>query len=249
MTGPNEYFSQHAKEYSNSKSHASGSDLKLLLRMLSGKEYPRALDIATGTGFTAIGIAEFCENVVGIDPTPEMLEEARKNSSKSSFSDRISFTDGTAESTGFPDSSFDLVTCRRAAHHFTDKAAFLKEAKRVLKDIGRIAIVDFVTPEDDQDMLLDELERIRDPTHVHAASESEWRRLVESAGLRVLELEKDRDERAFDDWLYPVAENSPEGVRCAAFVKTNVEKLSKTGTWNPSAKKVLKVKIVMIAGM
>ena len=45
--------------------------------------------------------------------------------------------------------SFDLVTCRIAAHHFSDAKLFVKEATRVLKPGGLLLVQDQVMPEDD----------------------------------------------------------------------------------------------------
>lgn len=243
-----EFFSKHAEEYSRSTSHASGKDLKILLEILSNRRYANALDIATGTGFTAIAISKLCDKVTALDPTSAMLDQARKNASGVEGTEKISFVEGRAESTGFPDESFDLITCRRAAHHFEDKLVFAREVARILKGSGLFALVDFVSPEQDSDRLLDELERIRDPSHVHAASETEWIGILENAGLKPLDISKDLDARTFYDWLYPVDPKSSEGMSSSDFVSLNTENLIRAGVWDPNKNKLLKQRMILIAG-
>lgn len=232
MAGFREFFTEHAEEYSKSTSHATGSDLKILLEMLSGRKYRKALDIATGTGFTAIAVSSICDQVVALDPTPAMLEEAKKNAEGIPGSQKISFVGGMADDTGFPDNSFDLVTCRRAAHHFPDKLAFLKEVRRVLKYDGIFALVDMLSPENDTDNLVDHLERLRDHSHVHAASRSEWIDLMEKAGLKFKQAEVEIEKRTFEKWLYPVEVESVDGKRSKDFVDQNRERLASAGGWD-----------------
>ncbi len=247
MSDFKEFFTKHAGGYSKSSSHASGSDLKSLVSMLSNRKYEKAVDIATGTGFTAIGISQLCDEVVGIDATPAMLDEAKKNVTARGDVGNITFMEGTAESTGLPAGSCDLVTCRRAAHHFEDKPAFLKEASRILKPGGILALVDFASPEQDTEGLMDTLEKIRDTSHIHAASESEWFRLFDQTGLKCTDSWKEIDKRPFLDWLYPVDRVSREGIDAFGFVNTNIDGLTKAGIWDPDEEKLIKERIILIA--
>jgi hypothetical protein len=51
------------------------------------------------------------------------------------------------------------------------------------------------------DARVEEAERLRDPTHVRSYSESEWRRLLEDAGLTVQAVETFEKRHPLDDWL------------------------------------------------
>lgn len=247
MTDFREFFTRHAEGYSRSDSHASGDDLKMLLNLLSFRKYGKAADIATGTGFTAMGIASLCESVVAVDFTAAMLEEAKKNASASPESARISFLQATAEDTGLESAAFDLVTCRRAAHHFTDKKAFLEEVKRMLRKGGIFALVDMLSPDEDHGGLLDHLERLRDSSHIHASSESEWKELISGAGFEILESRVETEERSFGKWLYPVASDTEEGKSCIEFIRQNTDELSRAGVWNASEDLFIKKRGIIIA--
>ena len=85
----------------------------------------RALDVGTGTGIGARALAEHFPDaeVVGIDVSPAMLDEARRNV------DRVSFHEGDAAHLPFGDQSFDLV-----AH--SNMIPFFDEVARVLRPGG-----------------------------------------------------------------------------------------------------------------
>src|SRR4026208_1546800 len=82
-----------------------------------------------------------------------------------------------AEPRPFADCSFDVVTCRVAAHHFEDVAAAVREMARVSGKLVLVADNLFV------DEAGEEADRLRDPTHVRNYSEGEWRELFAGSGL------------------------------------------------------------------
>ena len=100
----------------------------------------RALDLGTGTGTVALGLAENGLDVVGLDIAAELLDVARRAADERGL--KAVFTEGNAEATGFADSTFDLVTAGQCWWWFdSDQAA--AEAHRVLVPGGRLLICDF----------------------------------------------------------------------------------------------------------
>lgn len=105
------------------------------------------LDIGCGAGALALVLAErvgYAGMVAGVDPSPEMIEQARKKARKQNRT--IDFRLEPAEMLSFDDQTFDVVVSSFAVHHMTGGTAerALGEAKRVLKPGGRICIVDFL---------------------------------------------------------------------------------------------------------
>ena len=173
-----------------------------LLEALEPRSSDIALDVATGTGFTAIALASRVKLVTGIDVTEKMLEQSRQLArSQSVFN--ATFKLGDAMKMDFSEESFDLVTTRRAAHHFDSVPRFLREAKRVLKAGGRIGIVDMSPPEG-AESFTNTIEKLRDGSHVKAFTPAAWASMVMKAGFSKPTIRTLDERLTFEKWLYPV---------------------------------------------
>jgi SAM-dependent methyltransferase len=146
------------------------------------------LDIATGTGNTALAFAPFVRRVVGIDFTPEMLAEAADLTEQKCIGN-LDLCLADVMALPFPDSAFDLVLSRRAPHHFSDIKGALKEMTRVLRPGGVLAIDDRSVPEDDDvDRTMNQLDVLHDRSHVREYRPSEWKQMLIGAGLQPREM-------------------------------------------------------------
>ncbi|WP_413304214.1 methyltransferase domain-containing protein [Bacillus sp. 1P10SD] len=96
-------------------------------------------DLGSGTGVLARKMAMRKANVVGIEPSQELLHQAVLLNQRKNFN--IPYQLGTAEATGLEDSQFDIVTVMRAWHWF-DRAKAIQEIKRILKSKGTLIIID-----------------------------------------------------------------------------------------------------------
>ncbi len=199
-----EQFDQQASHYNAQWNKWSEASLNWLLDHSASTKDDRVLDVATGTGFTALAFASRVKEVVGLDVSDGMLGQARANAEKESVSN-VTFEKGAAESLPFPDATFDRVTCRVAPHHFLSVQRFCSEAYRVLKPGGRLLIADTGVPDGlpEVDAWQNRVEAIRDTSHVRNYSLSEWRNLVTTAGFHVeesAELEEDA-QVSMEDWM------------------------------------------------
>lgn len=103
------------------------------------------LDLATGTGITAIAARERGAEVTGVDLTPELLAVARSKANEAGLGD-IDFREGDAEELPFADAAFDVVvsTC---GHMFApDQPKVAAELARVTRPGGRVVFLAW-TPE------------------------------------------------------------------------------------------------------
>ena len=99
----------------------------------------RVLDVACGTGAVTRLAAErvgSAGRVAGLDVNPDMLAAARGASPGT----RIEWHEGSALALPFPDGSFDAVLCQQGLQFFPDRAAGLREMRRVLVPGGRLAL-------------------------------------------------------------------------------------------------------------
>ncbi len=181
---PQEVFGERAKFYVDSPAHTDPVSLRRLVELAQPQPSWRALDIATGAGHTAFAIAPFVQSVVATDVTGAMLREARTLNSAKGL--RVAFLAADAHDLPFEDESFDLIVCRRAAHHFSEIDQALDEIYAVLRPEGRLLIDDRSVPESDfADTCMNKLDRLHDPSHVRQYRPSEWQEMLAAAGFRV----------------------------------------------------------------
>lgn len=177
-----EQFDAHAEQYAASTVHSNGPSLPVLLALADPTPQDRALDVATGTGHTALALAPFVGQVTGLDIAPRMLEQARRLACERGLSN-AEFVEGSAEQLPFPDASFTLVTSRHAPHHFRDAGTFLREVRRVLAPGGRFVLADQITPQPEMVGWVDTWQRTRDPSHHTQRTVADWQALAREAGL------------------------------------------------------------------
>lgn len=204
-------FGAAAGRYTTSSYHTVAPDLDGMLAAteLCGRE--RLLDVGTGTGHTALAFAPHVAEVVALDLTPAMLDEARGLASQRGVAN-VRFEPGDAMALPYPDASFDVVTCRVCAHHFSDPAAAVREAARVLRGDGTLLLADSVSPEDPaQDTFLNCIELLRDPSHVRNYTVSQWRAMLAAAGLEAECLHVWGVPLEFEDWVDRM--RTPEAAR------------------------------------
>lgn len=94
-------------------------------------------DIASGTGIFTRLLLENGNRVFGVEPNADMRQAGEEYLAKySNFTSVV----GTAEATGLPDHSVDLVTSAQAAHWF-DREKARQEFQRILKPAGYVALI------------------------------------------------------------------------------------------------------------
>src|SRR5581483_4696212 len=99
----------------------------------------RILDVACGTGNTALAARARGASVTGLDLTPELLAVARRRAAAEGYDD-IVWQEGDAERMPFPDRAFDVVVSSCGLIFAPDQARVAAELARVTRPGGRIAI-------------------------------------------------------------------------------------------------------------
>jgi len=100
----------------------------------------RVLDACCGTGDLAVEAERRGGRVVGLDFSARMLERARRKSGT------IEWLQGDALALPFADGEFDAVTVGFGVRNLADLEGGLREAKRVLRPGGRIAVLEITRP-------------------------------------------------------------------------------------------------------
>lgn len=225
-----EQFDRQATHYNAQWNTWTENTLNWLLSHADCRPEDVALDVATGTGFTALAFAPHVGSVVGLDVSTGMLQQAQIHQREKGLVN-VTWQEGAAESLPFADATFSLVTCRVAPHHFLSIPQFLAEVKRVLRPGGRFLLADTCVPNISAAYNRNEaenressanpdarsdinanreagdwqnhVETLRDPSHVRNLSPQEWKRALEAASLTVVELEGPVSDIAItlNDWI------------------------------------------------
>ena len=212
-------FAPVAANYTISKFHADPTRMEELVALAQPRPADVCLDVATGTGNSAFALAPHARQVVGLDITREMLEQARGQAAKRSLGN-IDWVLADAEHLPFEDSAFDVYTVRAAPHHFLDVDHFLHEAYRVLRPGRHAVFVDCAPPLPARDVL-HEVEKRRDPSHVMSMTIEEWVERLEHAGFEVrsaIPRELDWD---FEDWMRNMAVPAPVVAELAGVIESS----------------------------
>lgn len=204
-------FSQNAENYRDSPIFAAGEELEWIKAAANTKGHEHLLDIGCGAGHTVFSFSDIISKGIGIDVTQKMIEVAAALAKERQLK-HITFEQAAAEALPFADDSFDIVTCRFAAHHFPNLPAAMSEISRVLKKGGAFLLVDHYAPENAvQDSFINHLNRLRDPSHVRESSLSEWEELFAANQLTQKEIRYWDLQIDYQDWI--TRGRTPENVQ------------------------------------
>ncbi len=117
---------------------------ELLCEAVDLRPGQKILDVATGSGNTALAASRrFCE-VTGIDYVPALLERGRERAAAERL--EVAFREGDAENIPFPDASFDVVLSTIGVMFAPDQKKAAGELLRVCRSGGKIGLANW-TPD------------------------------------------------------------------------------------------------------
>lgn len=161
------------------------------------------LDLGSGGGFDAFLAARevgASGHVIGVDMTPDMVSKARANAKQGQFAN-VEFRLGEIEHLPVADATVDVIISNCVINLSPDKAAVFKDAYRVLKPGGRLAISDVVAS-----TALPESIRTDPMMHAAcvagAATVDELQSTLAAAGFKEINIQpKDASKEFIKDWV------------------------------------------------
>jgi SAM-dependent methyltransferase len=133
-------FGKTAKDYSKHRAGFPNAFFERLATFGIGQPGQRVLDLGTGTGTVARGLARRGCDVTGLDPSSELIEQAKLLDQVANVT--IRYLQAAAEETTLPGASFDGVTAGQCWHWF-DRPRVAQEVRRLLAPGGRLVIAHF----------------------------------------------------------------------------------------------------------
>ena len=168
-------------------------DVVAFSRIRSGMS---VMEVGAGTGNFLALFDGFPRATVAVDLTPAMLREARNRVG----SLRAVAADGAR--LPFATGSIDLVTCAQMLHHVENPIEIIKEMKRVAR--SKVLVVDQVATEDVGEIAaMNEIEKLRDPSHAHSRPPTVLRKLLSDAGLDLIDERIVSARETFSQWMWP----------------------------------------------
>ena len=126
-------FGQIAKYYTG--------EAEDFINRLNLKPGMKVLDVACGTGNTALPAARAGADVTGVDIAPNLVEQARENAKREGV--KAQFDEGDAEALSYGDASFDAVVTMFGAMFAPRPELVAAELKRVCRPGGIIAMANW----------------------------------------------------------------------------------------------------------
>lgn len=177
------------------------------------------LDVAGGTGIVSRALADRVARAVVVDSTPAMLEEGRRHVASERLTN-LQYVRGAVANLPFADTTFSLVFARFLMHHLIQPGQALTEMVRVCRPGGRVVVMDLASSTDPVIAeRQDQMERLRDPSHVRMPARGVVRRWLQAHGLLIDGVA----EREIDRPVLPWLEQAVTKASAAALVREALE--------------------------
>lgn len=172
------------------------------------------VDLGSGGGFDCFLAAKKVGKtgeVIGVDMTPEMVSTARKNAIKMNL-ENVEFRLGEIENIPVGDNQADIIISNCVVNLSPDKLAVYRDAYRILKPGGRIAISDILTtaplPEEIKKNL-----KLLSACIGGAQTFAETKQILKEAGFKNITIKPQKISREIlGEWTMPMSENVADYV-------------------------------------
>lgn len=167
-------------------------------RFARAKPHGSVLEIGAGTGNFLAAFREKASRRIALDLTPGMLREAGRRH------EGLELVLGDGARLPFKAGSVDLVAAAQLLHHIWEPVPILMEMRRVAGKDGRVLVVDQHAGEHyEEQVFMNRLEVMRDPSHAVSRPPSAFRIMVQAAGLEVVEERLWEGEDRLSQWMWP----------------------------------------------
>lgn len=203
-------FTEQAKNFeTKSMNFTKREYLEHMVSCVNPQNTNTVLEVAAGTCICGRSLAPFVKNVACFDMTTAMLAVGKAEAEKQGLCN-IDFVQGDAENLPFSDNSFDIVISRLAFHHFYNPKRCFSEMARVVKTDGKLVVIDMKAAEEALRNTEDEIETLRDPSHMRNLSKDEFTEMFRESHLTITTMDCTEFPVSLSAWL--ALTNTPAAV-------------------------------------
>jgi SAM-dependent methyltransferase len=193
-------FANQTEVFSRAGELKQDAILGAVLEAIPADPESRWLEVACGAAMVGRALAPRVGSVHGVDLTPAMIERAGEEAAAAGL-ENAGFSLGDATALEFEDSSFDGAVTRFSFHHVPAPQRALEEMARVVRSGGYLVVADHARDEDpDVAAWVEEIERLRDPSHWACLTPRRMRAMADAAGLTLDQERLIPFELDFEDW-------------------------------------------------
>ena len=194
-------FTKQAKKFETPKMNFTKQEyLNYMISKISPQKQDTVLEVAAGTCVCGRNIAPLVGSVTCMDMTTAMLAVGQNEAVKQGLCN-MTFVRGDAEKLPFLDNGFDIVISRLAFHHFSDPQRCFSEMARVLKTNGKLMIVDMEATDESLRNTEDEIELLRDPSHIRNLNRNEFADMFAENHLTITDTDCTEIPVSLTSWL------------------------------------------------
>ena len=186
------------EEYTQQEGYVADADLGLgcglPVEFAQLKDGMTVVDLGSGAGndvFIARKEVGASGKVIGLDFTPEMIDKARKNTTKMGF-DNVTFVYGEIENNPIPDETADVVVSNCVMNLVPNKEKAFSETYRIMKTGGHFSISDVVHTGTIPYALKQDIDSYTGCIS-GSVELSSYLKIIQSAGFKNIKIQKQRE--------------------------------------------------------
>jgi SAM-dependent methyltransferase len=194
-------FTHQTESFARNEVTTKAETLGALVELVPEDPAANWLEVACGPAAISQALAPRVGRVHGVDLTPAMVEKATEEAAAAGLAN-VGFSVGDATALEFEDASFDGAVTRFSLHHIPAPWRVVAEMARVVRPGGWVIVSDFIADSDrDIYAAVEEIERLRDPSHWSCLTAEQLRGLGRELGLELESEQLIPFDLDYDDWL------------------------------------------------
>lgn len=194
-------FTHQTESFAGNEVARKAETLGALVELVPESPQAAWLEVACGPAAISRALAPRVGRVHGVDLTPAMIEKAAEEAAAEGLAN-VELSVGDATALELDDASFDGAVTRFSLHHIPAPWRVVAEMARVVRPGGWVIVSDFIAdPDRGAYAAVEEIERLRDPSHWSCLTAPQLSAIGEGLGLELESEQLIPFDLDYEDWL------------------------------------------------